>query len=298
MLTDFAKLETFLTVVKEKSFSKASLKLGISQPAVTQQMKFIEEYLDVQILDRKKNGIRLTKEGQMLHSIATKIERCVSNAQNDLLKIINKDISFVFGASTVIGNYLVPRFLNHLKENIHNDVSVDVKPTQTTVQNLLDKRVDMALVESLIPNDEIIYREWREDEIVIFSNSKLPARVKPKDLLNYKWLCRPYGSEVRELFKETLEKENYPNCEGFDITSEVTSSTTIVQTILCAPRDEHPTVSIISRDAIENDLKNKNLFESRIGNSKMIRKLYIAYRKDRKNEVLINTVLDYLLKLK
>ena len=298
MLTDFAKLETFLTVVKEKSFSKASLKLGISQPAVTQQMKFIEEYLDVQILDGKKNGIRLTKEGQVLHAIATKIERCVSNAQNDLLKIINKNISFVFGASTLIGNYLVPRFLNHLKENIHNDVSVDVQTTQTTVQNLLDKRVDMALVESLIPNDEIIYREWREDEIVIFSNSKLPARVKPKDLLNYKWLCRPYGSEVRELFKEALEKENYPNCEGFDVTSEVTSSTTIVQTILCAPKDEHPTVSIISRDAIENDLKNKNLFESRIGNSKMIRKLYIAYRKDRKNEVLINTVLDYLLKLK
>ncbi|MCG3716272.1 LysR family transcriptional regulator, partial [Aliarcobacter butzleri] len=51
MLTDFAKLETFLTVVREKSFSKASAKLGISQPAVTQQMKFIEDYLDVQIVD-------------------------------------------------------------------------------------------------------------------------------------------------------------------------------------------------------------------------------------------------------
>ena len=49
MLTDFAKIETFLTVVREKSFSKASAKLGISQPAVTQQMKYIEDYLDVQL---------------------------------------------------------------------------------------------------------------------------------------------------------------------------------------------------------------------------------------------------------
>ena len=47
MLRDFAKLETFLTVVREKSFSKASAKLGISQPAVTQQMKYIEEYRDL-----------------------------------------------------------------------------------------------------------------------------------------------------------------------------------------------------------------------------------------------------------
>ncbi len=45
MLKDFVKLETFLTVARERSFSKASAKLGISQPAVTQQIKFIEKYL-------------------------------------------------------------------------------------------------------------------------------------------------------------------------------------------------------------------------------------------------------------
>ena len=83
MLNDFAKLETFLTVVREKSFSKASAKLGISQPAVTQQMKFIEDYLDVQIVDRKKNGIKLTKEGQILHGIALKIEKCVNSAEKN-----------------------------------------------------------------------------------------------------------------------------------------------------------------------------------------------------------------------
>ena len=74
MLSDFTKLNTFLTVVKEKSFSKASAKLGISQPAVTQQMRFLENYLGSSIVDRKKNGIRLTKEGEKLHQIAQKIE--------------------------------------------------------------------------------------------------------------------------------------------------------------------------------------------------------------------------------
>ncbi len=106
MLNDFAKLETFLTVVREKSFSKASAKLGISQPAVTQQMKFIEDYLDVQIVDRKKNGIKLTKEGQILHGIALKIEKCVNSAEKELLKIMNKNTTFVFGASFIIGNYI------------------------------------------------------------------------------------------------------------------------------------------------------------------------------------------------
>ena len=298
MLTDFAKLETFLTVVREKSFSKASAKLGISQPAVTQQMKFIEDYLDVQIVDRKKNGIKLTKEGQILHGIALKIEKCVANAEKELLKIMNKNVTFVFGASFIIGNYILPRFLNNLKENIHNDVSINVSVSHEAIQDLLDKKIDIALVENYIPNEEIVYREWMEDEIVIFSNQKLPLKAKAEDLLSYKWVCRNPESNTRLLFKENLEKANYPDCDTFNVTSEVTSATTIVQTVLHSDKNSTPTVSIVSRNAIESLLKAGALYESRIGNQKMLRKLYIAYRKDKKHDAFIENVVDYLLKMK
>ncbi|RXJ87409.1 LysR family transcriptional regulator [Arcobacter sp. CECT 8985] len=297
MLTDFAKIETFLTVVREKSFSKASSKLGISQPAVTQQMKYIEDYLDVQIVDRKKNGIRLTKEGQMLYSIAQKIERCVNNAEKELLKIMNKDVTFVFGASFIIGNYILPRFLNSLKENIKNDVSINVSVSHKAIEDLLDKKIDMALVENYIPNEDIIYREWMNDEIVIFSNQPLPPKAKAKDLLSYKWVCRNPDSHTRLIFKDSLEKANYPDCDTFNVTSEVTSATTIVQTVLHSDKDDIPTVSIVSRNAIESLLKAGVLHESRIGTQKMVRKLYIAYRKDRKHDAFVENVVDYLLKL-
>ncbi len=298
MLTDFAKLETFLTVVREKSFSKASTKLGISQPAVTQQMKFIEDYLNVQVVDRKKNGIRLTKEGQMLFAIALKIEKCVANGEKELLKIMNKNVTFVFGASFIIGNYILPRFLNNLKENIHNDVSINVSVSHEAIEDLLDKKIDIALVENYVSNDDIIYREWMEDEIVIFSNQKLPQKAKADDLLSYKWVCRNPESNTRLLFKENLEKANFPDCDTFNVTSEVTSATTIVQTVLHSDKNATPTVSIVSRNAIESLLKSGALFESRIGNQKMIRKLYIAYRKDRKHDAFIENVVDYLLKIK
>lgn len=298
MLKDFAKLETFLTVVREKSFSKASAKLGISQPAVTQQMKFIEDYLDVQIVDRKKNGIKLTKEGQILHSIALKIEKCVNSAEKDILKIMNKNTTFIFGASFIIGNYILPRFLNNLKENIRNDVSINVSVSHEAIDDLLDKKIDIALVENYIPNEDIVYREWMEDEIVIFSNQKLPLKAKAEDLLSYRWVCRNPESNTRLLFKENLEKANYPDCDTFNVTSEVTSATTIVQTVLHSNKEETPTVSVVSRNAIESLLKSGALFESRIGSHKMVRKLYIAYRKDRKNDAFIDNVVDYLLKMK
>jgi len=298
MLTDFAKLQTFLTVVREKSFSKASAKLGISQPAVTQQMRFIEDYLDVQVVDRKKNGIRLTKEGQMLYSIALKIEKCVTNGEKELLKIMNKDVTFIFGASFIIGNYILPRFLNNLKENINNEVSINVSVSHEAIKDLLDKKIDIALVENYVTNDDIIYREWMEDEIVIFSNQKLPVKAKAEDLLSYKWVCRNPESNTRLLFKENLDKANFPDCDTFDVTSEVTSATTIVQTVLHSDKTITPTVSIVSRNAIDSLLKSGALYESRINNQKMVRKLYIAYRKDRKHDAFIDNVVDYLLKIK
>ena len=297
MLSDFSKLETFLAVVKEKSFSKASAKLGISQPAVTQQMKYIEDYLDVQVVDRKKNGIKLTKEGQMLFNIAQKIEKCVSNAEKELLKIMNKDVTFVFGASFIIGNYILPRFLNNLKENINNEVSINVSVSHEAIDDLLKKKIDIALVENYIPNDDLVYREWMDDEIVIFSNQKLPNKAKADDLLSFKWVCRNPESQTRLLFKESLDRANYPDCDTFNVTSEVTSATTIVQTVLHSDKNETPTVSIVSRNAIESLLKAGALYESRIGNHKMMRKLYIVYRKDRKHDAFIENVVDYLLKL-
>jgi DNA-binding transcriptional LysR family regulator len=136
-----------------------------------------------------------------------------------------------------------------------------------------------------------------EDEIVIFSNQKLPARAKPEDLLSYKWICRNPESNTGSIFKECLEKANYPDCDTFEVTSEVTSATTIVQTVLHSDKNATPAVSIVSRNAIESLLKSGALYESRIGNQKMLRKLYIAYRKDRKHDAFIENVVDYLLKI-
>ena len=298
MLSDFTKLNTFLTVVKEKSFSKASAKLGISQPAVTQQMRFLENYLDAPIVDRKKNGIRLTKEGEKLYQIAQKIERVVLSSEKELLKIINKNITFIFGTSNAIGNYILPTFLNDIKEKINNDVSVTVSTSAEAIEDLKDKKVDMALIESPIFEDGIIYREWIEDEIVIFSNQKLPRRVKSEDLLKYKWVCREPNSHTRKVFKESLDFVGMPDCDNFNIVSEASTPTAIVQTILHSSKEDVPTASIVSTHAIRDYVRTNTLFEARLPEIKMKRKLYIAYLKDRKYDAFIDTVINYLMTIK
>jgi len=298
MLSDFTKINTFLTVVKERSFSKASAKLGISQPAVTQQMKFIEDYLDTKILDRKKNGIRLTKEGEKLLTIAQKLYKAVNNAEQQLLNIINKDITFAFGTSKVIGDYVLPTVLNNIKNKINNEVSVNVGLSRDAINDLLDKKVDMALIESPVFEDGVIYREWIQDEIVIFSNQPLPKKIKNENLQNYKWVCRDDESHTKRLFKEYLDAAELDDCDSFDVLTVSSSLTTIMQTVLNADIDDIPTVSIASYKALESYVKHGDLFITRLPKVSMQRTFYIAYLKERKHDAFIETVINYLLTIK
>ena len=296
MLKDFAKLQTFLMVIKERSFSKASAKLGISQPAVTQQIKFIEDYLDTKIVDRKKNGIMLTKEGEDLYRIAARLEKSIASSEKDLLKIINKEFTFVMGSSFSIGNYVLPNYLSDIKKRIDNEVFMNVDVSQNIIQQLEDKKIDVVLIESPIFKDGIIYREWVEDELVVFSNQPLKKQLTSEDLLEFDWICRDEESHTRKLTAEVFE-EMGAQCDIFNVIGVLTSSTAIKESIFHADRTQRPLVSIMSRHVIKSEIENGTLYEGRLKNHKVSRNFYIAYLKERKHDAFVDNVVNFLLSL-
>ncbi len=295
MLKDFAKLGTFLTVVKERSFSKASKKLGISQPAVTQQIKWLEDYLDSKIVERKKNGITLTKTGEELYRIALRLDKCVSGVEKEIIHIMNKELTFIIGASFTIGNYVLPSFLNEIKEAINNDVLIQVGLSQEVLDKLLDKKIDIAMVESPIFVDGVIYREWLEDEFVLFSNQPLPKVVRPEQLKEFHWICREEESHTRRVIAEAFEEAGI-ECKAFDIATTVSSPTAVVQTVLRAPKDEGQTVSIISKYTIEAELESGQLYAAKIKGLEFKRAFYLAYLKERKHDAFIDKVISFFMR--
>ena len=295
MLKDFAKLGTFLTVVKERSFSKASKKLGISQPAVTQQIKWLEEYLDSRIVERKKNGITLTKTGEELYKIAQRLDKCVSSVEKEIIHIMNKELTFIIGASFTIGNYVLPSFLNDIKEAINNDVLIQVDLSQHTLQKLLDKKIDIAMIESPIFLDGIIYREWLEDEFVLFSNQPLPKVVRPEMLKEFNWICREEESHTRRVIAEAFEDAGL-ECKAFNVATTVTSPTAVVQTVLRAPKEGKQTVAIISKYSIADELERGQLYAAKIKGLEFKRSFYLAYLKERKHDAFIDKVVNFFMK--
>ncbi len=297
MLKDFAKLETFLAIVKEKSFSKASKKLGISQPAVTQQVKWLEDYLDTKIIERKKNGITLTKSGEELYRVALRLNKCVNNIEKDIIKIMNKELTFVIGASYTIGNYVIPTMINGAKDIIKNDIAVQIGLSEEILNLLVDKKLDLALIESPIFLDGLIYREWLEDEFVLFSNQPLPNYVNLNDLKEFKWICRDENSHTRKIISDTFDEAGF-DCKSFEIVSTVSSPTALLQTVLRSPKDpnEKQTVAIMSKIAIEDEVEAGRLYYAKVRNLTFKRNFYIAYLKDRKHDVYLEKVVDFIMK--
>jgi len=296
MLKDFTKLETFLTVVRERSFSKASAKLGISQPAVTQQIKFLEKYLDSKIIERKKNGVRLTGAGEELYKVAIKLEKCMYEAESNILHIINKKITFRLGTSFTIGNYVLPgECLNALRSIISNDIKLTIEVSKRIVELVKDHKVDLGLVEAYVEEDDLIVREWREDELVVFSNVPLPKMLRPEDLYEFRWICREEGSQTRKVITEVFEELGVA-CDKFDMLSDVSNTTAVLQSIKrCKKDSEHPTASIISRYAIADEVNSGIFYEARLQGYSMMRKFYIVYHKDNKYNAYVNNAVDYIL---
>lgn len=296
MIKDFSKLEAFLTVVRERSFSKASVKLGISQPAITQKIKAIEKYLGAKAIERKKSGLVLTPVGEDFHKIALSVKKEIIASEKDILNIMNKKMTFKLGASYMIGTCVVPgECLNAMSKSIDNGVTLSIANNNEIVEKLKEKKLDVALMESRITDDSLIYKEWIEDEFVLVSNVPIPKIVTNDDLYAYDWVLREESSPVKKALTEVLDDLGI-SCNSLNVLSEVCNSTVVLRTIKKSRKvKKKPVVSMISKYAIADEVAEKQLFEARLSGHKLTRKFYIAYLKENKHNDHVNNAVEYIL---
>ncbi|MBU4110531.1 LysR family transcriptional regulator, partial [bacterium] len=239
----------------------------------------------------------LTKEGEDLFRIANRLDKAIASSEKELLKIINKEFTFVMGASFSIGNYILPNYLSEIKKRIDNEVYMLVGLSNDMIDALEDKKVDIALIESPVFREGIIYREWVEDELVVFSNQPLKKHLNADDLFEFDWICRDENSHTRKLTSEVFEEMGV-QCSNFNVIGVLSSPTSIKETITHADKNaSRPLVSIMSRHVIESEVNSGKLFEARLKNYKIERKLYIAYSKEKKHDAFVDNVVNYLLSL-
>jgi DNA-binding transcriptional LysR family regulator len=206
------RLKVFRTVGEHLSFRKAAELLFLTQPAVTLQIKALEEDLGVRLFDRVGGRVTLTKQGATLLRYARRIASIVAQADEKLLAGEGQ-LSGVLalGVSTTIAQYVLPRMLaGFLTEHSRIQLSLHSGNTDAIVQLLMDGKVSIGLIEGPARQREVRTEPFMEDELVLIARPDLEfGRLSRDQLLASTLLLREYGSGSRHVVETALERAGF-----------------------------------------------------------------------------------------
>ena len=202
---------------------------------------------------------------------------------------------FRLGTSPTIGTLIVPgEPLIRMGERLNAIINLTIEPCDKIVAGVKNKIYDLGLIESPIFDDDLVYREWMEDELVVCSLQELPSSLDEEILSDCKLLCRNQNSPTRQFIMNFFYDLDL-SYDTFYSLSEIDNASAAIQGIKWSkPNSLNPTIAIVSKLAIEKELENQVLFQSRIKNSPMIRKFYLIYDKSKIKPTYIDDVISYL----
>jgi DNA-binding transcriptional LysR family regulator len=204
------RLQVFHTVARLLSFTKAAESLHMTQPAVTFQVRQLEEYFNTRLFDRTHNRISLTEAGKRVYEYADQIFDLYAKMDN-AVRDMTGEISgvLIIGASTTIAEYMLPSLLGDFKGK-YPDVNVHLKVSNSDgiVSMVENNDIDLGVVEAPVLNKNLVVENCRNDRLVAIvpphhplAGSKL---IKLKQLLDHPYIAREEGSGTREVIHEYL----------------------------------------------------------------------------------------------
>ncbi len=206
------RLRVFRAVAKHLNFRRAAEELCLTQPAVTLQIKALEQHLGVQLFDRSGARISLTPAGTMLLKYAHKIEKLETAALAGLSQFAGEQRGDLrIGASLTIAQYILPHLLGAFQQQ-HPLVRlyVTTRNTEQVLESLIAGEVSVGFIEGPTMRRDVRTEVFLEDEIVLIAP---PAHewsergfVEPEELKQERLLMRERGSGTRRVVEMALQK--------------------------------------------------------------------------------------------
>ena len=178
--------KTFYYVAKTGSITQAASELAISQPAVSQSMKQLENLLGTKLFTRASKGVQLTAEGELLYQYVAKGCEQIFLGEQRLEQMLNLELGEIhIGASDMtLQFYLLPYLEAFHEKYPHIKVVVSNAPTPETLENLLDNKIDFGVVSTpFVSNHGIEVMTVKEIEDVFVAGRRfLPYKNRMLDL--------------------------------------------------------------------------------------------------------------------
>jgi DNA-binding transcriptional LysR family regulator len=273
---DTRQLHAFCEVVERKSFSLAAERLGVTQPAVSLQVRALEKRLGTQLLDRSGRRVEPTEAGAKLYKSAQRLlaleEEIVSELAEDATGELTGTLEI--GASTGPGGVILARLLCRFADDhptLH--VALSVFDTQTVVERIADRTLELGVVGAAPRHRGVDYEPFLRDTVILVAppGHRFANRtVTLEELRTERLILMQEGAGVRQMLEEELRRAG---TRLRDLAPAIELG--LQESVTSAVRGGFG-VTFISRSSVENDLAAGTLVEARVEGLELEREIHLV----------------------
>jgi DNA-binding transcriptional LysR family regulator len=267
---DVRQLKIFYEVSKTQSMTKAAKALFISQPAVSQTIQELENEVGFQLFYRQGRSIQLNEAGvaflEQTKNLLSEFEKVEHFAH-----FLNHDYPITIGFNSAVANHLVPEILPILQADGYQ-ILIEVDTAGKILNGILNKKIDIALVEGVISEPEITSVPIESDELVIVTSSAHPFSMKESvtipEFLNEQLVLRDHDSAIRQTLDSFLLLHQ---------TTATPLMTSINTQALLAVIAGNLGVSVLPINVLDNLVNQEQFSFTRFSEGKLVNPLQLIY---------------------
>lgn len=276
---DIHQLRVFASVFKNRSFSRASEELHLTQPTISNHIKALEDEFACKLFDRLGRSIIPTKEAEVLYSHSLEIIE-KANTLKETIGEMKRDLTgkLVIGASTIPGVYLMPRMMTGFQKKYPAiSFQILISDSRGIIESISKHELILGIVGAKLENEQINYLPFVEDELIAVTSPSFAKDDKMllKDLVKLPMVLREEGSGTRRETEKFLESKRI-SLDSMQIAGIFGSTDAIKQAVKAGIG-----VSILSKFSVADELKYEVLREIKLTDIQMKRRFYIVTHKKR-----------------
>ncbi|QLG88483.1 LysR family transcriptional regulator [Chitinibacter bivalviorum] len=269
------ELEVFCAINRTGGVTAAAQLLGLSQSAASGALAELERRLGVTLFDRIGRRIMLNEHGryllpraEQLLEQAVELEHNYADGAPSRLRI---------AASLTIGNFILPGLLGELMHTRPEDrYEVAIGNSQLVIEQLLDSRADIGLIEAPLTHHQLVSERWLSDEMTVFARADHPMVTQQptlNELAAAPWIMRESGSGVRQMLEAML----LPHLGGMNLLLELGSGEAVREAVRLGLG-----ISCGSKRAIARELQRGEFAMIPLPEIAMDRRFYIVWHAEKR----------------
>lgn len=269
------RVETFLELCEKMNYTKTAEALHITQPAVTQQIRWLEEFYGCRLFSYEGKVLRLTEKGEILRRLAYQM---TANAHGILLEMARKEtpeIHLRIGATKTVGDYVIPPIMvAFLRENPQYRLHLVVDNTGKLLHFMEEGKLDFAIVEGFFDKEKYDFMLYKRERFLGICGKDCALRGKPISLWETRTeplILREPGSGTRDILEELLKENNF-TIQSYPAVQEISNFQAIK-----AMTEANLGITFLYEPVVKKELEEGSLFPLEILDFDIYRELNYVY---------------------